>query len=160
MCIGKPCYWNKVIKTKVTLHLPLSYFHGFQLWFSASHSIFSLLDIPYTNNKLKCLNLNNFKKSIKRIVLTKYKEFGAQFRLNNIDGKLRTYFSIKDHLETEQYLSVIKDFDKRRRLTKFRISSNKLKIETGIFTRPLTALEQRVCGHCLMTIEDEYHFLM
>ena len=65
--------------------------------------------------------MNNFRKSIK-IVLTKYKEFGAQFRLNNIDGKLRTYFSFKDHFETEQHLSVIKIFYKRRCLTKFRIS--------------------------------------
>ena len=53
-----------------------------------------------------------------------------------------------------------KNFDKRRCLTKFRISSHKLKIETGRFTRPLTPLEQRVCDHCLMTIEDEFHFLM
>ena len=40
------------------------------------------------------------------------------------------------------------------------IYSHKLKIETGRFTRPLTPLEQRVCDHCLMTIEDEFHFLM
>ena len=116
-----------------------------------------MLDIPYANNELNCLNLNNFKKSIKN-VLTKYKEFWAQYRLNNIDGKLRTYFSFKDHFETEQYLSVIKNFDKRCCLTKFRISSHKLKIETGRFTRPLTPLEQGVCDHCLMTIENEFHF--
>ena len=76
-----------------------------------------MLDIPYANNELNCLNLNNFIKSIKKTVLTKYKEFWAQFRLNNIDGKLRTYFSFKDHFEAEQYLSVIKNFDKRRCLT-------------------------------------------
>ena len=119
-----------------------------------------MLDIPCANNKLNCLNLNNLKKSIKRIVLTKYKDFWAQFRLNNIDGKLRTYFFFRYHFEMEQYLFVIKDFDKRRFLNKFRISSHKLKIETGRFTRPLAPLEQRVCDHCLMTIDDEFHFLM
>ena len=67
-------------------------------------------------------------------------------------------FSFKDHFKTEQYLSVIKDFYKRRCLTKLRISSHKLKIGTGRFTRPLTPLEQRVCDHCLMIIEDEFHF--
>ena len=134
--------------------------NGFRSWFSSLRSIFSLLDIPYANNDLNCLNLQNFKKSIKRIVLTKYKEFWAQFRLNNIDGKLRTYFSFKDHFETEKYLSVIKDFDKRRCFTKFRMSSHKLKIETGNFTRPLAPLEQRICDHCLMTIEGEFYFLM
>ena len=45
-------------------------------------------------------------------------------------------------------------------LTKCGISSHKLKIETGRFTRPLTPLEQSVCEHCLMTIVDEFHFLM
>ena len=40
------------------------------------------------------------------------------------------------------------------------IYSHKLKIEMGRFTRPLTSLDQRVCDHCLMTIEDEFHFLM
>ena len=159
-------YWHRLKNTNTellsdafacskTLHE-----NGFHSWFSSLRSIFSLLDIPYANNELNCLNLNNFKKTIKRTVLTKYKEFWAQFRLNNIDGKLRTYFSFKDHFETEQYLSIIKNFDKRRCLTKFRISSHKLKIETGRFTRPLTPLEQRVCDHCLMTIEDEFHFIM
>ena len=50
-----------------------------------------------------------FKKSIKRTVLIRYKEFWAQFRRNNNDGILRTYFSLKDHFQTEQYLSVIKN---------------------------------------------------
>ena len=43
-----------------------------------------------------------------RIVLTKYKAVWAQFGLNNIDGKLRTYFSLKYHFQPEQNLSVIK----------------------------------------------------
>ena len=111
------------------------YENGFHSWFSSLSSIFSLLDILYANNELNCLNLNNFKVYNKN-VLTKYKEFWAQFRLNNIDGKLRTYFSFKDHFKTEQYLSVIKNFDKRRCLTKFRISSHKLKIETADLLDP------------------------
>ena len=89
-----------------------------------------------------------FKKSIRSIILNKYKEFWSQFRINNIDGKLSTHFTFKDHFQTEKYLSTIKNFDKRRYLAKFRISSHKLKIETGRFTRPLTPLENRVCDHC------------
>ena len=49
--------------------------NGFHSCFSSFRSIFSSLDIPYANNELNFLNLNNFKKSIKRIVLTRYKEF-------------------------------------------------------------------------------------
>ena len=37
-------------------------------WFSSLRSIFSLLDIPYANNELNCLNFNNFEKLIKTIV--------------------------------------------------------------------------------------------
>ena len=102
---------------------------------------------------LKFLNINHLKKYIKVIVLTKYEKFWAQFRLNSINGKLRTYFSFKDHFGTEQYLSVNEDFDKIHCFTKFRISSHKLKNETGRFTRPHTPLEQRVCDHCLKGTE-------
>ena len=49
--------------------------NGFYSCFSSFRSIFSSLDIPYANNELNFMNLNNFKKSIKRIVLTRYKEF-------------------------------------------------------------------------------------
>ena len=132
--------------------------NGFHSWFSSINNILSMLGITYANHQLNNLNSNMFKKSIRSILLNKYKEFWSQFRINNIDGKLRTYFTFKDHFQTEQYLSTIKNFDKRRCLAKFRISSHKLKIETGRFTRPLTPLENRVCDHCFTTIEDEFHF--
>ena len=96
----------------------------------------------------------------KKTVLTKYKEFWAQFKLNNIDGKLRTYFPLKIISKLNNIFLLLNFFYKRRCLTKFRISSHKLKIEMGRFTRPLTPLKQRVCDHCLMTIEDEFQFLM
>ena len=34
-----------------------------------------------------------------------------------MDGKLRTFFSFKEHFEFEQYLNIIKNFDKRRSLS-------------------------------------------
>ena len=159
-------YWHRLENTNTellsdafacsqTLHK-----NGFHSWFSSIHNILSMLGITYANHQLNNLNSNMFKKSIRSILLNKYKEFWSQFRINNIDGKLRTYFTFKDHFQTEQYLSTIKNFDKRRCLAKFRISSHKLKIETGRFTRPLTPLENRVCDHCFTTIEDEFHFLM
>ena len=84
----------------------------------------------------------------------------ALFRINNIDGILRTYlFLFKNHFQFEQYLT-IKIFDKRRCLTTFRISSHRLKIETGRFSKSLSPLENRVCDHYQSVIEDEFHFMI
>ena len=66
----------------------------------------------------------------------------------------------KEHFEFEQYLNIIKNFDKRRSLTKFRISAHRLKIERGRFSKPPFPVESRFCDHCLSEIEDEFHFLI
>ena len=99
-----------------------------------------LLDISINTEMFSNMNSNSFKKSMKNMLLNKYKEFW----MNNIDGKLRTYFSSKDVFQFEQYLNIITNFDKRRSLTKFRISSHRLKIERGRFSKPPTLLENRV----------------
>lgn len=159
-------YWHRLENTNTELLsdafacLQTLHENGFHSWFSSIHNILSLLEITSANHQLNNLNFDMFKKSIRSTLLMKYKEFWDQFRINNIDGKLRTYFTFKDHFQTKQYLSTIKNFDKRRCLTKFRISSHKLKIELGRFSRPITPLQNRVCDHCLTIIEDEFHFLM
>ena len=47
--------------------------------------------------------------------------------------------------------------DKRVVLSKWRLSSHKLRIETGRYTTPLTPRQERVCPECPTFIEDEYH---
>ena len=47
--------------------------------------------------------------------------------------------------------------DKRVVLSKWRLSSHKLKVETGRYTTPLTPRQERVCSECPTCIEDEYH---
>jgi hypothetical protein len=47
------------------------------------------------------------------------------------EGKLRTYLKIKTNFGYENYLSIIKNFEQRRRLSKLRISAHKLQIEIG-----------------------------
>ena len=41
------------------------------------------------------------------------------------EGKLRTYLKIKTNFGYENYLSIIKNFEQRRRLSKLRISAHK-----------------------------------
>jgi hypothetical protein len=45
--------------------------------------------------------------------------------------KPRTYLKIKTNFGYENYLSIIKNFEQRRRLSKLRISAHKLQIEIG-----------------------------
>ena len=48
------------------------------------------------------------------------------------------------------------DDTKRTTITRWRLSSHRLKVETGRYTRPITARENRLCDVCRV-VEDEYH---
>ena len=47
--------------------------------------------------------------------------------------------------------------DKRIIITKWRLSSHNLKIETGRYTTPPTPGGKRVCSECTPAVEDEHH---
>ena len=133
---------------------------GFNTWFSSISNVCKLLNVSVTTEMLSDMSFKSFKKNIKNVILAKFKIFRDDFRANNMDGKLRTYFSFKEHFEFEQYLNIIKNFDKRRSLTKFRISAHRLKIERGRFSKPPIPVENRFCDYCVSEIEDEFHFLI
>ena len=48
------------------------------------------------------------------------------------------------------------DDEKRTIITRWRLSSHKLHIETGRYTKPKTSIENRICKICLV-IENEHH---
>ena len=52
-----------------------------------------------------------------------------------MEGKLRTYCKIKTSFGSEKYLHIINNFTLRRVISKLRISSHRLKIETGKYLR-------------------------
>ena len=59
------------------------------------------------------------------------------------------------------YLHILSDVNQRKSLTKFRISNHKLKIETGIYSKPITPLENSICEKCFSDeIESEEHLLL
>ena len=81
--------------------------------------------------------------------------------------KLRTYSRIKFNLEFEDYLKFgtedkLEHMIGRRHLTKLRIGTNRLKIETGRYHKPLLIpVEQRLCLNCdAHAVEDEWHVLL
>ena len=103
------------------------------------------------------LNLNDNK--ITKKVLIEY--FTKEWKKNLIkvsEGKLCTYVKFKTNFGFEKYLSVIKNFQQRQQLTRFRISSHKLSIETGRYKG--IPRHDRICTRCNEnSVEDEVHFL-
>jgi len=85
--------------------------------------------------------------------------YNLRNQLINENGKLRTYVQIKTNFGFEKYLDLIKEPKNRRYITKFKISSHKLKIESGRYTRPITPLNERICDRCdKHEVDDEIHF--
>ena len=81
------------------------------------------------------------------------------------NGKLCSYFKYKNLFEFEKYLLIIKD-EKRRNLTKFRLSNHCLRVESGRYERVRNNLgrlimlprNERFCLLCNSDlVEDEIH---
>jgi hypothetical protein len=78
-------------------------------------------------------------------------------------NKMRTYRKFKHNFGCELYLKCIQNKLMKSSYSKFRLSSHKLKIETGRYIiKPKRLLpEERICDMCdSLDIEDEFHFLM
>ena len=78
-------------------------------------------------------------------------------RLNNSSRAL-FYRSIAE-FKFQSYLKVIQIDKYRNVLTRLRVSSHKLCIETGRWVRNRLELDQRKCLRCNI-LEDEYHFVL
>ena len=75
--------------------------------------------------------------------------------------KLRTYKLFKTHFKLEPYLTSIQNTKYINALARFRISSHNLRIETGRYTKPKTAVDDRICLYCAShNVENECHFLL
>ena len=78
----------------------------------------------------------------------------------NLPNKLKSYASFKTTFSMENYVLSL-PISKRRSFTKLRVSSHRLAIETGRYTRPITPRSQRFCNHCTQhVLGDEKHFLL
>ncbi len=80
-------------------------------------------------------------------------------------NKLRTYYTVKKYFEYEKYLDLQGDFTLRRNITKVRISSHKLEIEAGRYSKKWKnethEKDKRLCRNCdLGEVEDEEHAVM
>ena len=77
----------------------------------------------------------------------------------NNSNRLRLYSKYKADNEQETYLNVIKNKSYMQALSRFRLSSHQLEIETGRYVG--LDRDERLCRKCnTRMIEDEYHFLL
>lgn len=77
----------------------------------------------------------------------------------NESHKLNFYRRYKKECRTEQYLDSIYESKYRISLSRYRLSSHNLSIETGRYNG--VPKEERLCNFCNMRkIEDEFHFLL
>ena len=74
---------------------------------------------------------------------------------------LRTYCKIKKSFECELYLNHVASFSIRSTMSKLRLSSHELEIETGHHRKPKLPIEQRLCIlRNSGKIEDVTHLLL
>ncbi len=74
---------------------------------------------------------------------------------------LTIYKHAKIHFEYERYLDICKYRNYRHEITRIRLSSHSLRIETGIYGQNRIPRHERNCQFCASgDIEDEYHFII
>ena len=100
---------------------------------------------------------NKSSKEIKRKLSDKFSNLFTNI-LQNHDGKLSLYKTIKHNLKLEKYLSIT-NTEHRKALTRFRTSSHNLPIERGRYSNIVR--NNRLCHLCnLGNVGDEYHATM
>ena len=126
----------------------------------------SLLNkLIWTDSVYKCLNSigvqvpQRGKQLIENVAWGRLTDIFYQnaFAEINNGGKLRTYAILKTEIGRVRYLDKIKNYNKRRILTKIRLSNHTLMIKgrhKGL------GKEERICPFCAEdNVEDEYHFI-
>lgn len=82
-----------------------------------------------------------------------------QIKVEQIN-KLKYFYRLKTSYQLAPYLIKIKDYSKRKLLTKYRLSDHRLCVETGRHKHSWRERELRLCPHCTEgLVEDELHFL-
>ena len=123
-------------------------------WFRSLQKIFQIIP-GFLNIKFKIqLSKEYVVKSLRKHLLALWKE-----KMNNCsDGKLQTYTQVKTSCGCEKYLILIRNFEPRRSICKFRVSSHHLQIELGRYKGIPRHL--RLCQQCSSgEVGDEIYFL-
>ncbi|XP_056020221.1 uncharacterized protein LOC130054426 [Ostrea edulis] len=157
------CYWYRLENQNEFKLLKDAYLCSKSLYLNSKLSWYSLVEKALEYIKigypLRDFSQYRFKKIVKKLLCDKYTETWYNNRNKLIDGKLCTYFKLKEHFGFENYLNKIKNFDIRRSICKLRISAHKLMIEVGRYSG--ITRNERICSKCNSgLLGDEIHFLI
>ena len=76
------------------------------------------------------------------------------------ESSLNLFLRYKNDIQFEKHLDIL-PIDKRAALSRLRLSSHKLLIETGRYANRSLERNERKCTFCDMNdLEDEYHFVL
>ena len=81
-----------------------------------------------------------------------------QGRLNE-STRAHFYRSIVPSVDSKSYLNTVNIKSHRIALTRLRVSSHNLRVETGRWERPVILRNERLCPACNNKLEDEFHFI-
>ena len=108
----------------------------------------------HDGNRLHC---DIFFPEIKQSILDQY--YQSWYSDINNSQRLASYSRIKHSFESESYLDNISERKYKIALSKFRLSSHNLEIETGRYnSKPRSERIYRLCQ--MNVVEDEFHFLL
>ena len=83
-----------------------------------------------------------------------------QLNLIRTNKIIKSHSIFKNERNYSEFINHIRNPEHRRVASKFRISNQNLKIETGRFTIPKTPEDLRICDDCnLNSVENEMHIL-
>ena len=103
------------------------------------------------------VNANVFIPIFKKRLIDMY--IGLWLNDLNVKSSLTLYKELKHRFELSDYLNIIQNFNLRKYISKLRLSSHMLKIESGRHTN--IPKNERKCNICNSNdIEDEYHFVI
>ena len=131
------------------------------------------LDLPWYSNLSKLINKYQFQANLRAnakqstlITHLMKEEFVDNWKQAKADSpKLEFYNKIKSEFGPEKYLTLVRDPEARKSLTRFRISAHNLFIERGRYETPIIPRADRTCIFCSVnfgakSIEDEHHVLV
>jgi hypothetical protein len=169
LCIGviismykylKSVYTNEdILLRNVFSESKYLYENGQKSWFSSMESLVRYLNISPNIFKLPGIDMKSlFLNKLKTLCNKIWKEEIVNDSRNNTGGnKFRTYRLCKHHFSFEPYL-LHSSKEKRKLLTKFRISAHKLEIEHGRYHK--LPIANHICSLCKTEVGDEIHFLL
>ena len=158
-------YWLKVVTSKNTKYINMIYKMMIndleirpnkQNWASLIKTTLSSLGFNYVWHAQGVGNSKAFLVSFKQRLSDNFQQNWHE-RLSN-STRASFYINISS-FNFQPYLNIVNLKIFRQALTKLRLSSHRLEIESGRWTKPLiTPRENRLCKQC-NNLEDEFHFL-